>query len=153
MFPSLDFNVSYGYFQSTVSGPQYSTGLVLTVPLFDRLQNYGAYAAQADVATQAELEVERIRRLARREWDSAKGALPLAIETALARDKTLVVARGLYEDNVRRFERGLIEANGLSVDQQRLLQSEQLAVRGWATAHGTLARLCFARGLRIKECL
>jgi outer membrane protein, multidrug efflux system len=158
IFPSLDLNISYGYFSAQQSGvsvnrAEYSGSFVLSVPLFDRLSSYGAYAAQVETTKQAELEMERTRRLARAEWDAARGSITLAVDTALARDKTLAVARGLYDDNVLRFERGLIEANGLSVDQQRLLVSEQLAVRGWAAAHSTLAKLCFSRGLRIKECL
>ena len=157
ILPSLDFNVSYGYFRSTISGTvsdraEYSTSLALTIPLFDRLSAYGAYSAQTETAKQAELELERVRRQARNEWDSARGALSLSVDTALAREKTLGVSRKLYDDNVRRFERGLADANALSLEQQRLLQSEQLAVRGWAAAHATLAQYCFAKGLRTGNC-
>jgi len=157
IFPSLDFNVSYGYYSAAVGGvnsqrPEWASSLVLTVPLFDRLSNYGAYEALSQAAKAAEFEWERVKRSAKKEWDSAKGAMGLSVETALTRDKTLAVSRSLYQDGLKRFERGLIEANDLNVDQQRLLQSELLAVRGWATAHTTLARLCFAQGLRIRAC-
>ncbi len=158
ILPSLDLNLSYGYYRAESGGattqrPEWNGGLVLSVPLFDRLSAYGDYRARVEGAKVAELNLERVRRLARNEWEASKGALGLAVETALARDKTLGLSRGLFQDNQRRFERGLIEANDLNVDQQRLLQSEILTVRGWAAAHTTLARLCFARGLRVKECL
>ncbi len=158
LFPSLDLSLSYGIYYAhtraeSVRRPEYSASIVLSVPLFDRLANYGYFEVQSNTAKASELELEKIRRQARREWDAARGALPLAIESALARQTTLVVSRRLYQDALKRFERGLTEANDLNVDQQRLLQSEQLAVRGWATAHTTLANLCFARGLGTRACL
>lgn len=158
ILPSLDLNLSYGYYRAESGGatsqrPEWNGALVFSMPLFDRLAAYGDYKARVEGAKVAELDLERVRRLARNEWEASKGALGLAVETALARDKTLGLSRNLFQDNQRRFERGLIEANDLNVDQQRLLQSELLTVRGWSTAHTTLARLCFARGLRVKECL
>ncbi len=158
IFPSLDLNISYGLFRSGLGANdpaqvQYSTSLALTIPLFDRLSNYGAYEAQVQASRQAELELEKVRRRARSEWQSAEGSLSLAIDTALARDKTVLMARGLFDDNLKRFDKGLVDTSGLSLDQQRVLQSELLAVRGWAAAHATFAGVCFAQGLRIKECL
>ena len=100
-----------------------------------------------------ELRIERVKRAARNDWDYARGALTLSVDTALAREKTVKISRELFQDNLRRFERGLIEANDLTVDQQRLLQSEELAIGGWAAAHANLAKLCFAAGIRLKNCL
>jgi hydrophobic/amphiphilic exporter-1 (mainly G- bacteria), HAE1 family len=158
MFPSLDFSLSYGFYQArsgsaSLDRAEYSTSLVLSFPLFDRLSSYGEFAAQSESLKSTTLALERVKRAAKREWDSAKQALPLAVESALAREKTLLVSRGLYQDALARFERGLSEANDLNIDQQRLLQSERLAIQGWASAHTLFASYCLASGRRLKACV
>lgn len=156
--PSLDVSASYN--QQTFrpggnvsfSGPESQVQLILTVPLFDRLAGYSQYATQVQTESIAEWEFEKLKRNALAEWQSAKSALEISLQTARDREQTLGMARKLYEDNLLRFRKGLVSANDLSVDQNRLLQSEQLAVRGWNNVHTNFSRLCKAIGRRTKEC-
>lgn len=156
--PSIDLNVSYGLFENrgptfNSNGPEWTGQLALTVPLFDRLANYGNYRALVHRQTAAELELEKVRRFARAEWDGAKGALNISVKTARSRESTVEIARKLYEDNQRRFRQGLAGANEVSVDQERFYRAEILAIRGWQAAHVTLVRTCHAQGLRIADCV
>jgi outer membrane protein TolC len=157
VLPSLDFNFSYGLYHTetlgqTVSGPELSAAVVLSVPLFDRLSNYGNYAAQIQAVSLAELDLEKVRRTARAQWEQAKGALEISLQTARDRDRTLEISRQLYQDNLMRFQKGLVTANDVSIDQARLFQSERLDLQGWNAAHGNFVRLCNALGRRIKDC-
>ncbi len=156
--PSIDLNVSYGIFENrgpllNANGPEWSGQLALTVPLFDRLANYGNYRALVHQQTAAELGLEKVRRFARADWEGAKGALDISVKTAKSRESTVEIARKLYEDNQRRFRQGLAGANEVSVDQERFYRAEILAIRGWQAAHVTLVRACHAQGLRVADCL
>ncbi len=156
--PSIDLNVTYGQFESrgpalTANGPEWSGQLALTIPLFDRLANYGNYRSLVHRTAAAELELEKVRRFARADWDGAKGALNISVTTAKSREATVEISRRLYEDNQRRFRQGLAGANEVSVDQERFYRAEILAIRGWQAAHVNLVRACHAQGLRIADCL
>ncbi len=155
--PSLDFNFGYGLYHTssmgqTVSGPELSMAVVLTIPLFDRLTNYGAYVSQVQTVSLAELDLEKTRRQAKADWESARGALEISLQTARDRDHTLEISRQLYQDNLLRFQKGLVSANDVSIDQGRLFQSERLDLQGWSAAHGNFVRLCNALGRRVKDC-
>lgn len=168
VFPSLDINVSYGYFTSSggagpgpgggpsggsFAGPEWRGTLALSVPLFDRLQDFGTYQALVHTKTVAELELERTKRLAKSEHDSARGTLGVSLQTAKLRDQTLGISRKLYRDNLLRFRKGLVNANELIVDQERLYDSQLNAIRGWGAAHTQFTRLCHSTGRRIENCL
>lgn len=159
IFPSLDAGFFYGYAQtetpgfSPTSGPEFSGTLTLTIPLFDRLSNYGNYQAAIHQRTASEMELERIRREAKKEWQSARGSLKVSLQSTKTRDKTLKISRKLYQTNFKRFNRGLINANEFRVDQDRLYQSELFAIRGWKTVHDHFTQLCHSLGMRVKKCL
>lgn len=160
VFPSLDFSLNYGIFQTelptgspSISAAEWKAIVSLSVPLFDRLENFGQYRALVHAETRAEAELEKVRRHARIEFDTAKGNLAVAIETAKLRDKTLTTAKKLYRDNLARFRKGLISANELIIDQERLTDSQLNAIRGWAQAHLSFSRLCHALGDRLSTCL
>lgn len=156
--PSLDANFTYGYFDNrlggvTSQGPEWSGGVSLTIPLFDRLAKFGEYRSLAHQRSAAELAWEKVKRFARADWESAVGALKVSLQTAQAREGTVTLARKLYEDNLKRFRQGLAAANEVSVDQQRLFRAEILAISGWSAAHLNLVRFCHSRGDRVAVCL
>lgn len=158
IFPSLDLNLSYGTFRTETSqgltnSPEWGAMAQLTIPLFDRLVNYGNYQSLVGQRAAAEVELERVRRVARGDWQAATEAIGHALTTARAREKTVNLARSLYEDNLKRFKQGLANANELIIDQERLYQSELLAVRGWGGAHVQFARFCHSLGRRVSGCL
>lgn len=155
VYPSLDFSFSYGYGQrdsSSQIGPSWEGRLSLTVPLFDNLTNYSEYRAQHHAKRRAEVSLEQTRRTALSEYESANVAYDTSVASAKSRDETLVTARKLYKDNVIRFQKGLVSANDLTVDQNRLANTELFAVKGWAAAHLAYTKLCHSLGYRMKDC-
>ena len=158
IFPSLDLGFSYNLFQSKVAGlnnngNEWTGTIALTIPLFDRLTNYSNYRAQIHQKTRAEVALERTRRFADSDWESAKRSLKISYETALAREKTVLVSRRLYQANLRRFNKGVIGANELIIDQDRLFRSERFAISGWADVHNNFTRFCHAQGKRVGGCI
>jgi outer membrane protein TolC len=158
MLPRLDAKASYGYFSNDMlgvktTGPGWTAGLEVTVPLFDRLTGYGTYRALAHAKGAAEADLEAVKRLAKKEWDAAKASLSISLDTALAREKTLTVARKLYQANQERFNRGILSANEFRIDQDRLYQTELFVLEGWGAVHNDFRRLCHSLGRRVESCL
>ena len=160
MMPSLDAVVNYGYSRypdddSTMrkDGADLSTALVFSVPLFDRMSDYSNYRANAVGKKLAETELERVRRDLLENFEKAKATFKYALNTAQERDKTHGMALGLYRDNLSRFQKGLVTANELMVDQDRLLNAELLSINGWGQVHESLVELCHTLGKRIQRCL
>ncbi len=156
--PRLDARASYGYFSSETlgvktTGPGWTAGLSLTVPLFDRLVGYSQYQTQVHAHAVAEADFEGVKRAAKKDFDSAKATFSISLETALAREKTLGTARKLYQANLERFNRGILSANDFRIDQDRMFETESNQLKGWAAAHNDFRRLCHAVGKRVEGCL
>lgn len=153
ILPSVDAALSAGVYGSP--GPYergWIAGLTLSVPLFNGLQNYSAYAIQEQKVATTRYDVEKVERNAHAEWAAAKGACEASIETALGREQNLAISRTLFNDNQQRFNSGRATVNDLVVDQGRLLDSELLAIEGWSQAHLAWARLCHALGRSVRYC-
>jgi len=156
IFPALDANASIGYTENTTTGTEgqtYGGGVTLTIPLFNRLEDYGNYRESTHNKIRSEALLEKARRDTQSKWQATKGAFEVSLKSALDRDKTMETAAKLYQVNLKRFRRGLVNANELSVDLTRLLDSERFATQGWASVHVNLARLCHVVGKRVSECL
>ncbi len=156
LLPSLDLNFAYNSdLRSTTGlpGSYWSGALTLTVPILDGLVSYSDYREKIKSKGIAELEFEQTKRSARKEWQSSEATLGIATETARSREITVQMARRIYTENLKRFERGLVNANDLAVEYRRFLTSELLAVKGWAGAHQSLVQVCLSAGQRLKECL
>jgi outer membrane protein TolC len=155
MLPSLDLTLTAGHvedFQYQESGREWSGMISLTVPLFDRLANYGTYREQVYTKANADLDLEQVKRTARSEWDAYDQSLRTAIESVRVRDSTVRTSEKLYQDNLQRFQQGRVSANDLVLDQNRLYDSELLAIQGWAAVHLTFSQWCHAQGLRVTQC-
>ncbi|MBI4405185.1 MAG: TolC family protein [Deltaproteobacteria bacterium] len=156
MFPSVDANIKYGYFQqqnADQGGSQWSGGVVLSIPLFDRLTNFSAYKGLVHDESSAQANLEKIRREAKSEWESAKASFQFSLDSATVRESTLAISRKLFQDNFSRFQRGLVSADDLLIDYRRLYDSESLTIAGWATAHTQFTKLCHSIGMRVSKCL
>lgn len=157
LFPSLDLGLSYGYFRSTglseFSGAEWRGQIGLSIPLFDKFENLGNYRALTEGVHIAELELEKVKRAAKSESDSARKTFEIAVSTAQLRDKTLESSRRVYADNLARFKKGLVSANDLFLDQDRLRDSQINQIRGWASAHTAFSKLCQSNGLHLETCL
>ncbi|MEZ4752171.1 MAG: efflux RND transporter permease subunit [Bdellovibrionota bacterium] len=156
ILPSLDLSGSYGYqksFSGSGEGSTWSAGISLSIPLFDGLSRLSTHREKVYLKSAAEWGLENTRRQAKSEWESAKGAFTIALETAKVRDQTVQIAEKLYNANLQRFQRGLTNVNDLILDQDRLFNAELLRVSGWANAHLSFTQLCHATGKRLADCL
>lgn len=154
ILPSLDADLTYGKHgaQSFASmRTEWTAGVGITFPLFDHLTRYSAARVQATVRAVAEADLEETRRRALAEFTSARESFLVAIQSAVLRDRTLRSSGMLYQDNLRRYQAGRINANDLAIDQNRLYDAELLAVQGWASAHLQYAKLCHAWGKRVVD--
>ena len=159
LLPSLDASFSYGYYNGvsssvTDSGGAYGWNSAITVslPFFDHLTTYSNARAQLYVRAAADVAVTQVERTAQAAWEAARDGFKIALDAAVARERTLGVSRRLYQDSLKRFQAGRITANDLVIDQRRLLDSELFSVQGWAAAHLAFPRLCHAFGKKITEC-
>jgi len=157
LFPSLDLGLTYGYYVNRggmdVTGTEWRGQIGVSIPIFDKFENLGSYRASMETEKIAEWQREKIKRVAKNELDSLAKSYDIAIATAQLRDKTMATSRRVYKDNLARFKRGLVSANDLFLDQDRLLDSQVNQIRGWASAHTTFAKLCQAAGRRLDACL
>ena len=147
LLPSIDLKGSFGNADLSETGRRdWSAILTLSVPLFDGFTTWGNYKIQGLEERRAGLALETIRREAPAEVASLRQSYQFARDSALAREKTAQVTSRLYNDNLQRFRLGRASANDLEIDQSRLLDSQQLEVQGWLTAHLSYLRLCHSLG-------
>lgn len=158
MLPSFDASFSAGYYRYDYVGAGNPNGLSwfgtlgVTFPLFDHLVNLSNARSESHVMKQAEAQKTEVERAAPATFASARQSLIASVLSARERQNTLIESRGLYEDSLRRFQSGRSDSNELLLDQERLLDSELLAVAGWAEAHVALARFCHELGKTLSEC-
>jgi len=154
LLPSVDAQFAFGYYRSSFGEGIGWVGYVgMTLPLFDHATNYSQAKQQMYLRSEAEAQLEQVSRKAKAEWTASQKNFRMALESALSREKTLLLSRKLYQDNQRRFQAGRIDSNDLAVDRNRMFQAELNAVQGWSAAHLSFTQLCHALGYRIKQCL
>ena len=146
LLPSLDFNAGAGSFDLSQDRRDWSAGLTLTIPIFEKFVGWSQARIQSLTAQQAEINRELIARTANAEIESLTVGYRAARESAIARERTSKLTSRIYGDSLQRFRMGRTSANDLSVDQNRLLETQILEVQGWTNAHLSLARLCHSLG-------
>lgn len=147
LLPSVDLLATYGSpdLQNS-SRRDVAAILTLNIPLFDGFKNWGEYGVEGYREQLAKVQLETVQREAPAQVAALRKTHRFARESAIARSKTAVVTRRLYDDNLQRFRLGRASANDIAIDQSRLLESQQLEVQGWLSAHLTLLRLCHSLG-------
>ena len=162
--PSLDLSSSYAWTTITERDPnlgynvgdlhmrKWSVGLLFSVPLFDRFAARTDYEVYGSQKTQAELDLLQEDRQLDSGYREARAGFKIALSSALKREITEDQARKLYEHSLKNFRDGVLSANDLSLDQQRLLDTAQKVVRSWSSVHQYFARLCHLMGRPLAEC-
>jgi multidrug efflux pump subunit AcrB/outer membrane protein TolC len=146
-FPSLDLSLSYGNADLTdPSRRDWAAMATLSIPLFERLTSFAGYKIQSQALKVAQVREESVTREAGPEVEASRLSFRAARTSALARDKTAKLSEKLFDDNFQRFRLGRATVNELAFDQNRLFESELLAVDGWLSAHTAFVRLCHALG-------
>ncbi|HEY8271584.1 MAG TPA: TolC family protein [Pseudobdellovibrionaceae bacterium] len=160
MLPSLDLSLSYtkensAYNNDPNASPwvtQWVSGITLTIPLFSRLENYTLYRQAIESKFRTDLELQRSSRELDAQWKVSENDFHTQLASVLVREQTLKISNNLYQDNLRRFQAGRSTANDLLNDQERLYQSELLAIQGWKAVHLSYIKLCHAMGQLVTEC-
>lgn len=156
IFPSLDFSLTYANERGAITNDQWASqwfgGITLTIPIFDRLEDYTAYRQAAETKIRTDLELQRSGKDLEAQWKISENSFKVQLDSALVREQTLKISSNLYQDNLRRFQAGRSTANDLLNDQERLFQSELLSIQGWRAAHASYIRLCHAMGQLVSDC-
>lgn len=118
----------------------------LTIPIFSGFRDYGEYQGRVHefAVAQANLEVERA--LAPKQFEFSVNEIRGALEDATERQRQIAIAEQLYQDNLKRFERGLVSVNELSIDEHRVRETELAAIEAWSTVHIGLFKLAELKG-------
>jgi outer membrane protein TolC len=157
LLPAINASVELGYRFGSGMGTGEEFGLAgelsVAIPLFNRLEDLSEAKAQRHRESIARTELELAQDQARQEWEVARQSLDAAVISAEAREKTLAVARKIYQSSLTRFEAGRVTVNELTVEGTRLLDSELYSIQAWKSAHLALLRFCHATGTRISKCL
>ncbi len=152
-WPSLDLTGTVGTSQFEDGSQQVlTTGLTLSVPLFDRLANYSQYKVQYSNFAAADLKLRQLKLDAKAQWKASQEQFSIALATALSRDKNYKTSQSLYKTNENRFRQGRASANDLEVDHRRLNEAALLEIEGWSKAHAQFTRLCHALGRSVEHC-
>lgn len=156
LFPSLDAGFDYiysgGLFGSASGETGWTATLTLSIPLFQRLTSLSEMQAQSADFAAAEAEETLARRNALSEYQSAKNSFSVQLSGALARQKTLGVAKNLFNDARKRFELGRASANDLAIDEARLIETELNLNTAWQDAHLSWTDYCHSVGLLAGSC-
>lgn len=156
LWPSLDLALSYQNESNILNNyawsPQWGGVVTLTIPLFNRYENAAALRVASETQVRSNLNLQKASRELESAWRIAEKDFRVQLESAIARDQTLKVSRSLYHDNLQRFQAGRANANELFSDQDRLYQTELLAVQGWYAAHASYIKLCHSVGLLMSQC-
>jgi outer membrane protein TolC len=150
MYPSLDLSFSFSdnnYNQSYLR--DFDTSLTLTFNIFNQLQDYTNYRIAITTQGQAQVQLENIKRQAEAQVEMWRSQFQAQLETVRSLDHTLTISRRIMEDSLERFRNGRATVNDLSIDQNRVLETEILDTDSWAAAHTAYASLCHACGLRL----
>jgi outer membrane protein TolC len=150
MLPSLDVSYARGQYESLNQWqPGWTAMITLSIPIFNRLENYSQYRTQAELSREAELKLEQLKRDRLSQQHVDQENFKLALATAISRERTLDVAQRLLKTNLVRFRNGRIDANDLSLERDRETRASVLVVEGWSRAHLGLLRLYHSFGRSI----
>ena len=153
LFPSIDLAASYGRgILGDPSGSTWGATFTITLPLFERFEGYTRAAIQSGNRSIAEFNLEQIQRDVVNRWTTSRAGFKILLDSADRREKTLELSRKIYEDNLKRFRGGRVSANDLLIDENRLFDSELLAIRGWSAVHVVYMEVCHSLGRRVKNC-
>lgn len=152
--PRVDLSYSYDITETSNTRAREKTAMLsITMPIFDNLSNYSRYKSRYASLVSAKYDLKEATRAIVSEWNAKKINFNNVLETMFSRDNSLALSHRLYRDNFKRFQKGKISVNDLAIDQSRLLDSENLSIRGRKSLHHAFLELCHARGMRINDCL
>lgn len=153
-FPTVDFSYTWSETDFETTNLNERTSLLsVTIPLFEGWRDVSNYETQRALSEQARYRLVRVQRFAESEWKTKTINFDISVQTAKDREQNLKLSRKVYRSTAKRFNRGRVTVNELTQDQNRLLESENLAAQGWGQAHLALVELCHAQGRSLERCV
>lgn len=151
--PTLDFSMTWSKTDYGTSESSERTGLLtLSFPLFEGLSDYANIKSRRANLERSRNSFVQLKRDIESEWNELKRNLARKVQTANQRERNLNLSRRLYRKNLKRFRQGRVSVNDFQIDQNRLLDSETLANRGWSDVHLAWVDFCHAQGLELSRC-
>lgn len=150
--PRIDFSLAVNRnldYDRTVNK---SATFSISLPIWDGFSRYSTYKSSVSSLYKAKYELLKKNREVKSSIKSIEDNLRIAAINASNRKETLNLSRKLYKDNFERFEKGRISVNDLSIEQNRLLDSESLYNQGMKDFHISLLDYCHAKGLLLRKC-
>ncbi len=132
---------------------QSASYLTLTIPLFNRMKDWSARRLAFERKSQSENLLKKTKEDLGAQYQKSKEIFENHRHGFRKRSATLKTSRLLLDDNRARFQQGRISANELSIDQNRVYQSEQVAISAVLNVHLALKDLCSSSGRFLKDCV
>ncbi|MGE0172072.1 MAG: TolC family protein [Oligoflexales bacterium] len=155
--PSLDLATTHGWTvdNEAKTDPQWGSTarLELTVPLFDGMRSYSTYQESVEAHTVAQLEIEKTSKALSATKEKMILELQNAEQNIRQRKRALGTSKNLFETALKGFQKGLISANDLRFEEERVLGSELRVIETTANAHKSLVNLCHVLGKSLEKCL
>jgi outer membrane protein TolC len=154
LFPRVDLTLSTEKFHYIDQDwtHQWSGVIALEIPLFNKMSDYSSYKVSVEQKLQDSIKLELLAKNLKETFNLSNRTLKATIKSALNREKTQKIAEKLYNDNLVRFKTGRTTVNDLLLDQERLTQTQYLAIQGWLEAHTSLLKYCQAQGFEQLRC-
>ncbi len=147
VLPSIDLNYSqskYNYNNQGFGG--WSTGVTVSIPLFNGLQDETSYKSAVQSRAAAEFQLQQLERDIRSEQSEAKTNFKIAVDQYKNSLIDLGLAKRLLAADTSRFRLGRATADDLNLDLTRVTDSKRLAIQSIERAHMAYVDLLHAFG-------
>jgi len=152
-FPTVDLSVARN---RTASGSytQYDTSaqITLSIPLFEKLSDYGSYKEQVYNTALANYELNQMDRGIAADFVAKKYSYEQGLIRVQGWDKLVQKEEKNFRAFLLGFKQGRLNYQQLAQEQDRLNQTKLLAISGMEGLHLAYADYCHALGLSIFSC-
>jgi outer membrane protein TolC len=130
----------------------WNAGISATIPLFERMQNYGRIESAARSHRAAQFQAQSKEIEVKNETTALLSTMKDKVASAQERISFLAQAQKNLEKSRERFLTGKISSNDLSMDETRLFQMEQNLLDNIAALQQTGVQLCSTLVVTLAEC-
>ncbi len=152
-FPRLDFNTNYAVVQDRTNDQidrNWSAAFVLTVPVYDNGKDITKYRDLAYEKQKLEIDLEQLERSFKFETRSTAKNLADSIVAIRISEEANKTSKGLYNYTLQAFQKGVLSANDLSLEQHRTYEAQLNSNRAFANAHRALVRYLEIHGKSLR---
>lgn len=152
--PRLDLNSNYGIAQDRTNDQfarNWTAAFVLTVPLYDRGRDTTLYRDFIYQRQKLELDLETLENRLKYSAQSATTNLVESLKAIQFSESATSKSEGLYNYTLQAFQKGVLSANDLSLEQHRTYESQLNANRAYGHAHRAFVKYCKSQNKSILE--